>query len=226
MLTTLEKARILEMLQRIPVFGGVSESSLMQILESARPVEVRQGDYFFRENDRAMSMFVLVDGSVEVRKSIDGIEYELARLEPGDCFGELELIDFCSRAASVQAVGDCRAIELTVASLHAVYKVDPTSFTMLQMNMGREVSRRLRRLETELPRLRFGPEHGPPDGTIASPAACDASTSSSCRCVVCAKHVGQHEEHLELWHADVKHLACCPVCAALFREHPERYGAG
>lgn len=217
-----EKAKILEMLQRIPVFGGVAEAALLQILDRSRPVRVSEGDYFFRESDRAASMFVLVEGGVEERKTIDGTDYDLGRLEPGDCFGELELIDFCPRATSVRAVRDCRAIEVTAASLHAIYKLDPASFTMLQMNMGREVSRRLRRLEADLPHVRSEsrPDPGRESAPRPEPAAAPLPPG---RCVVCAKHVSPSEEHLELWHEDTRFVACCPVCAACFREDPRRF---
>ena len=65
------------MLQRIPVFGGVAEDSLRHILDRVRTVIVPKDDYYFRENDRAQSMFVLVEGRVVVVKILDGFEYEL-----------------------------------------------------------------------------------------------------------------------------------------------------
>ncbi len=139
------------MLERIPVFGGVSDRALQHILERAETVSVRKGGLFFRENDRAKSMFVLVEGQVAVIKTTQGQEYELRRLGPGDCFGELELIDLCPRAASVRALTECTAIEIPATLMHQVYKIDATSYAMLQMNMGREVSRRLRKLDADIP---------------------------------------------------------------------------
>jgi CRP-like cAMP-binding protein len=62
----------------------------------------------------------------------------------GDCFGEMALIDFCPRSASVRALEDSRAIELSATSLQQLYEKDPAQFTMIYMNLGRELSRRLR----------------------------------------------------------------------------------
>jgi CRP/FNR family transcriptional regulator, cyclic AMP receptor protein len=51
---------------------------------------------------------------------------------------------------------DCRAIELSSNSLFRVYEKDLEQFTMIQMNMGREVSRRLREADERLFRAGIG----------------------------------------------------------------------
>ena len=104
MQTRPETATVLDMLQRIPIFGGIAEEALQHVLDRAPSVTVRKDAFFFRQNERAESLFVLAKGQVAVVKSIGGHTYELARMDPGDCFGELELIDLCPRAASVLAL--------------------------------------------------------------------------------------------------------------------------
>ena len=92
-------------------------------------------------------MFVLEEGRVAILKSWEGCDYLLDHLGAGDCFGEMALIDMRPRSASVKAVEDCTAIEVPGAAFQAIYRVDLEQFTMIQMNMGREVSRRLRRAD-------------------------------------------------------------------------------
>jgi len=60
------------------------------------------------------------------------------------------------RSASVRAIDDCRAIQLSAASLYQVYEKDLEQFAMIQMNMGREVSRRLREADERLFRAKMG----------------------------------------------------------------------
>ena len=62
----------------------------------------------------------------------------------GDCIGEMAIIDLQSRSASVRAVADCLAIEITRVTLNKLYQTDLEQFAIIMMNMGREVSRRLR----------------------------------------------------------------------------------
>ena len=217
------EARILAILQSIPILGGISEAASHHILHRAPSVAVQKDSFFFRENDEASSMFVLVEGRVSVVKVIDGHEYELSQLEPGDCIGELELIDLCPRAASVRALVDCRAIEISSGLLHEVYKIDQRSFAMIHMNMGREVSRRLRKLDSELVEVRAQGTDGR-EGTATSDDQVDELPARQpMLCKVCTKHVQPHEEHWEVWHGDVKYTVCCPICAERFRKEPQLY---
>ena len=134
----------LDLLRDSPVFGGIREDTLTFLLDLSHLVSVRNRQFFFREGDQGSSMFILEAGKVAVLKRMDGDDYLLAELNKGDCFGEMALIDHCPRSASVQALQNCTAIELSTCALHEFYQKDVEQFTMIYMNMGREVSRRLR----------------------------------------------------------------------------------
>jgi CRP/FNR family transcriptional regulator, cyclic AMP receptor protein len=151
----MQQARI-ELLQRMPIFGGIREDILKLILISSPLVSVPKGEFFFQENDEADSMFVLEQGRVAVLKFWQGQQHLLRHLEKGDCFGEMALMDLFPRSASVVALEDCTAIQLSTVSLHRVYEQDLEQFAMIQMNMGREVSRRLREMDERLFRARMG----------------------------------------------------------------------
>jgi CRP-like cAMP-binding protein len=151
----MEEARI-ELLQRMPVFGGIRAEVLRFLLGLCPVVGARAGAYFFRENDAADSMFVLEAGNVAVLKSWQSETYVLHTLGRGDCFGEMALMDLLPRSAAVRAIEDCTAIRLSAASLHRVYERDLEQFALIQMNMGREVSRRLREADERLFRARMG----------------------------------------------------------------------
>jgi CRP-like cAMP-binding protein len=140
----------IELLQAMPVFGGVREETLDFLLELSSSVEVAAGKFFFHEDDDAQSMFVLEAGQAAVVKSRKGHQYLLSHLEKGDCFGEMSLMDLRHRSASVLAVDNCQAIELSGASLYALSQKDLEQFTVIQMNIGREVSRRLRDADERL----------------------------------------------------------------------------
>lgn len=131
----------------MPIFGAISGDTLKFLLERAKEVNVAKDEYFFRENDQGSSMFVLEDGRVAVTKSWVGQSQDLAYLDKGDCFGEMALIEMGARSASVQAVEDCTALELSIDMLHELYQHDLEQFTIVQMNIGREVSRRLRKAD-------------------------------------------------------------------------------
>ncbi len=146
----------IELLQRMPVFGAIREDSLRLLLEYSRVVEVPAGQLFFRQHDPANTMFVLEAGKVVVFKSWQGQDVALHDLGAGDCFGEMALMDLLPRSASVRADTDCRAIEISAADLHQLYQRDTEQFALIQMNIGREVCRRLRATSELLFQARMG----------------------------------------------------------------------
>lgn len=151
----------IELLQRMPIFGAIRDDALLFLLAQAREVGVAAGGYFFRENDPARSMFVLESGQVAVIKGWRGHDFVLHQMAPGDCFGEMALMDLCPRSASVRAESDCVAIELTSTDLLRLFERDAEQFALVQMNIGREVCRRLRATDELLFQARMG---GSPPG--------------------------------------------------------------
>ena len=150
------QAMRVELLQGMPIFGAIRDDTLRFLLDQATPVNVRAAEFFFREGDPASGMFVLESGLVEVLKSWKGQAFLLRQLGPGDCFGEMALMDLQARSASVRALQDCSALELSAADLHRLFEHDVEQFALIQMNMGREVSRRLRATDEMLFRAERG----------------------------------------------------------------------
>jgi CRP/FNR family cyclic AMP-dependent transcriptional regulator len=60
---------------------------------------VEVGPHFFREGDDSQSMYVLRSGRVKIYKSWREESKLLRWMEPGECFGEMALIDFSPRSA-------------------------------------------------------------------------------------------------------------------------------
>ncbi len=144
----------IELLQRMPIFGALRDDTLTFLLDYMQPLAVPAGEVFFREGDAATGLYVLEAGSASVSKGWEGQQVLLHRLHTGDCFGEMALMDFMPRSATVRADEACQALLLDSEDLYRLCKHDLEQFALIQMNMGREVSRRLREADDELFRLR------------------------------------------------------------------------
>jgi CRP-like cAMP-binding protein len=145
----------IRLLRDTPIFGGVADEVLALLLDHVAEVVVRKGEFFFREGDDGVSAFVLEQGSVSILKAWEGKNYLLRHLHAGDCFGEVALMDFCRRSASVLADQDCAAIELSTGDLRQVASKNLEQFAMIYMNMGRELCRRLREADERLFRAKL-----------------------------------------------------------------------
>lgn len=139
----------------MPVFGGLKDDTVALLLDTAKAWTLSEGEYFFREKEHGSSMFVLQGGRVAVIKTWEDHDYLIAELARGDCFGEMSLIDLGPRSASVLAMEPCSALEIKAADLQKLYRHSVNEFAMIHMNMGREVSRRLRDTDRTLFKARI-----------------------------------------------------------------------
>mgnify|MGYP002700368661 CR=1 FL=1 len=140
-MTTKER---IQLLQSTPFFGATNEKSVALLLSLSETVSISAGEYFFHQGDQGDSLYLLEKGSASIFKTYEGQDYILRTVTNGDCFGEMTLIDFTPRSATVRAESDCTAIEISSAALHSLYQQDCEQFLIIQMNITREVSRRLR----------------------------------------------------------------------------------
>jgi CRP-like cAMP-binding protein len=139
---------------KVPIFGAVPEAALRRIANLARRVDLDGPTVVFREGDQAKEMFIVLAGELEVRKrGKDGADTRIAMLRPGDCAGEMALIDIQPRSAGVRALGPASLAVFSHADLATLYDEDPTAYTIFVMNIAREISRRLRRVDSLLANL-------------------------------------------------------------------------
>jgi CRP/FNR family transcriptional regulator, cyclic AMP receptor protein len=139
-----------QILQEMPIFGGVKESTIKALLDGARINELTRGDTVFQEGELDTSIYVIEIGRVSVFRHWEGENYKLRELGEGDCFGEMALMDFKPRSATVIADTDCSLIQISAGQLGALYGNDPEQYTLILMNLGREVCRRLREADKRL----------------------------------------------------------------------------
>jgi CRP-like cAMP-binding protein len=138
------------MLQEMPIFGGIQDSTIEVLLHTATIRELTRGDTVFQEGELDTSVYVIEQGRVSVHRQWEGESYKLRELAKGDCFGEMALMDFKPRSATVYADTDCSLIQISAAQLGALYAREPEQYTLIMMNLGREVCRRLRDADKRL----------------------------------------------------------------------------
>ena len=86
-------------LRTLPLFEGLSDQELEQCAALLQEREVVGGSSLASEGDFAYKFFVVVEGEVDVHRNFDLV----ARLGPGDVFGERGLVTGERRNARVTA---------------------------------------------------------------------------------------------------------------------------
>ena len=137
-----------------PFFGGISDASLVLLISMMIERCFDVGATVVAEGERGRSMYVVHSGELVVSKLGElGRAIRIARLGPGDFFGEMTLIEMQNRSASVITESPTVLYELTAGNLYAFYKADIHAYAMVLQNINRELCRRLRRADTSIVEL-------------------------------------------------------------------------
>src|SRR5262249_48763328 len=93
----------------------------------AKPAGIRRehfepGQVVFREGDRGDWLYVIVEGEVEVLKTIpDRGEACLRTLGPGECFGEIALVSDRPRSATVRSLTNVNLLAVDREAFQALF---------------------------------------------------------------------------------------------------------
>jgi CRP/FNR family transcriptional regulator, cyclic AMP receptor protein len=139
----------IEFLSGLSMFAGLRREVVARIGATARRIDLVEDQILFREGELAKEMAVVLSGKLEVMKRTDtGTDACIAVLGPGDVVGEMSLIDIQPRSADVWARAPVSVVLLHHVALAELYREDTQSYTLLVLNIAREISIRLRRLDT------------------------------------------------------------------------------
>ena len=101
--------------------------------------EYRAGDTLFREGESGGEMFVIQDGSVQITKTVGGVERPLATLKRGDFLGEMAILNGKPRTATATVLEDVRCLVIDAKTLETMISKN----TEIAMRLIKKLARRL-----------------------------------------------------------------------------------
>jgi CRP/FNR family cyclic AMP-dependent transcriptional regulator len=129
-----------QLLLGLRLFRGLTDPDLSALLLHSDLIECVTSEVLIREGEQGQHLFVLMNGKVDICKRTAGAPKTIQTLGPGECFGEMSLIDCRSRSASVRAASPCKLIR--VNGDHIVTLPDIAS--KIYRNIAIMLSQRLR----------------------------------------------------------------------------------
>ena len=112
----------IELLRRVPLFAGCSGKELGQISALADELYQPEGTTLISEGTKGREFFVLVDGSVAVRRN----GRKLNSLGSGTFFGEIALVSDTPRTATVVSTSPVRLLVITGQSFSRLLRETPS----------------------------------------------------------------------------------------------------
>jgi CRP-like cAMP-binding protein/thioredoxin reductase/Fe-S-cluster-containing dehydrogenase component len=105
--------RIQQLRPKLPLLDGATETQIREMLFSTEFHSVAPGEIVFRQNDYSESLYMILEGRLEViNQRDDGTPASVATLGPGEFFGEMSLISGRRRAATIKAASAAHLCEV------------------------------------------------------------------------------------------------------------------
>jgi CRP-like cAMP-binding protein len=142
-------AEMMNLLGQCPLFVGFHEGQLESLLKMVQINEFEPGETIVEEGTLGDSLFVLIDGAVDVEKTTpDGPPLVLITLDNrGVFFGEMAIVDVRPRSATVRAKVKTRLISVTKDTLYILFDEYPELMILVLANIAKVLAERLRSVD-------------------------------------------------------------------------------
>lgn len=149
-----------------PLFGNLSIEQVEKILNFSRVLDFRPGEIIMEEDQAGDSLFIILEGVVEVSKNLvktgvggsaadDGKSKTFAKLDAHShaVFGEIGLLEESKRTATVKALTDCRLCEIKKQDFFQLADSDFEIGYRVLTNLAKLMSSRLRKADEDIVKL-------------------------------------------------------------------------
>ena len=131
------------------VFKSTTSSGSKETPKSDVAQVFQAGDYIFREGELGTEMFIVQEGEVHISKTLVGETHVLSRLEKGDFFGEMAILESVPRTADAVAHTEVKVIPINGSRFDEMLRKNPE----IAVRIIRKYSKRLRESNALLERL-------------------------------------------------------------------------
>jgi CRP-like cAMP-binding protein len=136
---------MIELLQKVPIFAGLSDAHLRRIAAIGTEEDHALGTTVFAEGEVGNKFYVVLSGAVRVSRMVPGMgEEALAIVKAGAYFGEMSLVDDGPRSAHALVHEHARLFVIAKRDFEDLLFVDRELAYELLWNLVRTLSRRLR----------------------------------------------------------------------------------
>ena len=111
-----------ELLSRVELFRGLDAEELLRLGRDTTVRVVHAGETVVRQGEPGSSLFVLVEGLLDVMVTAEGKQepVKVGQMRPGEFFGEMSLLTGEQRSATVKAVCETVIYEVTKEQIGAL----------------------------------------------------------------------------------------------------------
>lgn len=137
---------VIAILRRTVIFADLTESELIELLHLLHERTFTAGETVFTEGEPGLGLYVIFHGEVEIGKGDRQGRGRLARLGPGEVFGEVSFLDGGARSATVTATARTELISFYRTEIMDLLQRKPLLASKILFALAGQISLRMRAL--------------------------------------------------------------------------------
>jgi signal transduction histidine kinase len=117
----------LQDLRKSPLFQGLSDDELGQLVDMAEPVSLHAGDILIKQGETGDSAYVVISGEFEIQKQSGESLIKIDIRNPGDVVGEMALLARTPRSATVISKTDSEVLRIPQEAFEKLLSTSSTA---------------------------------------------------------------------------------------------------
>jgi len=114
------------LLKNNQLFSILSEEQTQKIITASSFCSYGPGEIIVNENETGDSLFMLINGHVSIRKPASSHDaFEIAKLQPGDIFGEMTVFTGAPRSATINSISKVDLLEVKREAIADLLEEEP-----------------------------------------------------------------------------------------------------
>lgn len=154
-----------------PLFDALDPAQRAEVVRIMEVQKYTEGEEVFHEGDTGDAWYVVYEGEVRVLKDTPSGPTELARIGPGNCVGEMAILDGQPRSATIVATGPVTMFRFRRTRFEDLLEHGSLGAYRLIAAMARTLSQRHRQLTQQLSALSADSGGGSPSAVKKSARA-------------------------------------------------------
>ncbi|MBN1980028.1 MAG: cyclic nucleotide-binding domain-containing protein [Chitinivibrionales bacterium] len=140
---SINDAHVRSLLTTVTIFSGISNENLQFIYDHCSLVSKKSGELIVEEGTDATDIYIVLSGAVKIVLNLQEDPLEIIEIGPGNCIGEASVIGIQRHSATAVVSDDCLLLVISRTALLEIYNTNKDVFSLLILNIARELARRL-----------------------------------------------------------------------------------
>ena len=117
----------LQDLRKSPLFEGLSDQELQQLVDNAESFTFRAGDILMQQGDPGNTAHIVLSGGFEIQKQSGQSVIRIDVRKPGEVIGEMALLSNAPRSATVVATCDSETLCISQKAFENLLSTNPSA---------------------------------------------------------------------------------------------------